>query len=259
MGEGGWDMETISTLFRLRMPRLAYLICDFHNPTGFLMTEDQRSAVLAAGGRAGAHLVVDETFALLDLEPWRVMPEPMASGDSDGRVVTIGSMSKAYWGGLRVGWIRCVPPLARRLAQARAAVDLATPVLEQLVARHLLRSSEAVLTERRALLTTRRDALVSAVRRMLPDWRFTVPRGGLCLWAELERPEAEALAEAGEAEGVRIIPGPTFSVDRTLDRWVRLPFTQPPDALEEAVTRLATAQRRLRLGAPRGTAQPVGL
>jgi DNA-binding transcriptional MocR family regulator len=116
----------------------------------------------------------------------------------------------------------------------------------------LLRASEGVLAERRVLLTERRDALVAAVRHSLPTWRFTVPRGGICLWAELDRPEAEALAEAAEAEGVRIVPGPTFSVDWTMDRWVRLPFTQSPEALEEAVVRLAAAERRLRLGARRG-------
>ncbi|MFL5798465.1 MAG: PLP-dependent aminotransferase family protein [Actinomycetota bacterium] len=248
VAERGWDVETIAARFREGVPRLAYLIPDFQNPTGFLMGDAERAVVVAAAGRAGTHLVVDETFALLDLEPWRRMPSPMAAQDEG--VITVGSMSKAFWGGLRVGWIRCVEPLARRLSRARAAVDLASPALEQLVAQHLLGASGAVLTERRALLTTRRDALVAALGRDLPGWQFTVPRGGLCLWAELERPEAEALAEAAQAEGVRIVPGPTFGVGGTLDRRVRLPFTQPRDLLEEAVGRLAAAGRRLRAGAP---------
>jgi DNA-binding transcriptional MocR family regulator len=158
-------------------------------------------------------------------------------------------MSKSFWGGLRVGWIRCTPPLARRLARARAAIDLATPVLEQLVAERLLRASGPVLAERRKLLAERRDALAAALGRDLPAWRFAVPRGGLCLWAELERPEAERLADAASQEGVHVVAGPTFSPDGTLERHLRLPFTQPPDRLEEAVRRLAAAERRLRLGA----------
>lgn len=248
MADRGWDVETIAARFREGVPRLAYLIPDFQNPTGFLMGDAERAAVVAAAARAGTHVVVDETFATLDLEPWRAMPSPTAAQDEG--VITIGSMSKAFWGGLRVGWIRCVEPLARRLSRARAAIDLASPALEQLVAEHLLAARGAVLAERRALLTARRDALVAALGRELPGWRFTVPRGGLCLWAELERPEAEALAEAAQAEGVRIVPGPTFGVGGTLDRRVRLPFTQPPDRLEEAVTRLAGAECRLRAGAP---------
>ena len=80
----------------------------------------------------------------------------------------------------------------------------------------------------------------------LPAWRFAVPRGGLCLWARLERPGAEALADAAAREGVHVVAGPTFGVDGTLDRHLRLPFTQPPDRLEEAVRRLAAAERRVR-------------
>ena len=254
MRDDGWDVEMVAARFREAAPRIAYMIPDFQNPTGFLMEDGQRAAVVAAAERAGAHLVVDETFVQLDLEPRGSMPEPVAARDPDGRVVTVGSMSKAYWGGLRVGWIRCVPTLARRLARARAAVDLATPVFEQLVAEHLLRASTAVLAERRALLLERRDALATALRREVPTWRFTVPRGGLCLWVELDRPEADALAEAAEPEGVRIVPGPIFGVDGTLDRWVRLPYTQPPEVLGEAVRRLAAARRRLHLGARRDPA-----
>src|SRR5439155_2957610 len=185
------------------------------------------------------------TFAQLDLEPWRARPDPVARADRDGVVMSVGSMSKAFWGGLRIGWIRCAAPLARRLARSRAGLDLATPVMEQLVAEHLLSMSDTVLAERRDLLTARRDALVAALRTDLPRWRFTVPRGGLCLWAELDRPDAELLARAAASEGVRIVPGPVFGVDGSLDRFVRLPFTQPPDVLRDAVRRLVRATDRL--------------
>lgn len=249
VGDAGWDMELIAVRFRDAVPRLAYLIPDFQNPTGFLMSDDDRSAVVAAAGRAGAYVIVDETFAELDLEPWYAGPRPMAAHEAEGRVVTIGSMSKAFWGGLRTGWIRCAPALGRRVARARAAMDLASPVLEQLVAEHTLLARKEVLSERRALLTARRDTLAGALRNELPAWRFRVPRGGLCLWAELDRPEAEALADIAETEGVRIVPGPRFGPDGALERHVRLPYTQPEEVLQEAVARLAAAHRRLRLGA----------
>ncbi len=257
MRDDGWDVEMMASLWRTAVPRLAYLICDFQNPTGFLMTDGERAAVVAAAARAGSHVIVDETFAQIDLEPWRATPRPLAAHDREGRVISIGSMSKAYWGGLRVGWIRCTTALAHRLARARAGLDLSTPVLEQLVAEHLLRMGESVLAERRGLLTSRRDALVGALHRDLPAWRFRLPRGGLCLWAELGGADAEALVYAADAGGVRLIPGSTFSVDGTLNRRVRLPYTQPAHALEEAVERLAAADRRLRLGAGGPTDQSM--
>jgi DNA-binding transcriptional MocR family regulator len=244
MADGGWDVDRLAAGLVAGSPRLAYLIPDFQNPTGFLMTDAERAEVSEACRRAGTPLVVDETFSQLDLEPWRPTPAPTASYGRD-TVITIGSMSKAYWGGLRVGWIRCAPALAYRLARSRAGLDLATPVLDQLVAIHLLRASEAVLAERRSLLGTRRDALVSALQRELPAWSFVVPRGGLSLWVELEDAGSRALAEAAKTNGVRIIPGPTFAADDTLENRVRLPFTQPPHVLEEATVRLAAAQRRL--------------
>ena len=238
-----WDVEAIADLLRRRSARLAYLIPEFHNPTGLLMDGAARESIVRAARRAGALLVVDETFARLDLEPWRTRPDPVARADRDGLVLSVGSMSKAFWGGLRVGWIRCAAPLAARLAQSRAGLDLATAVMDQLVAEHLLSMSDAVLAERRELLTERRDALVSALHAELPGWRFAVPRGGLCLWAELDGFDADVLARAASSE-VRIVPGPVFGIDGSLDRFVRLPFTQPPDVLRDAVRRLARATNR---------------
>ena len=243
MTAAGWDMTTLAKRFRVTDPRLAYLIPDFQNPTGFLMNDDERAAIVEAARRAGSHLVVDETFVELDLEPWRRRPKPVAAHDRTGVVVTTGSMSKAYWGGLRVGWIRATVPLAHRVARARVGIDLSTPVLEQLVAQHLLEGGEEAMAERRALVTSRRDALMAAVRSELPAWRFAPPRGGLSLWVELDGVDASALAPAAEEEGVRIIPGSTFAVDGALDDRLRLPYTQPEDVLEEAVRRLATAER----------------
>ena len=67
---------------------------------------------------------------------------------------------------------------------------------------------------------------------MLPEWRFTVPAGGVMLWAELDGPISSALARAAEDVGVRLAPGPRFGLDGTLERFLRLPFTLAPDDLD---------------------------
>lgn len=249
LGDDGWDPDLLAALFRRAVPQLAYTICDFHNPTGLLMSAPLRASLVAEAERAGTQVIVDETSLDLDLAPHRAIPGPLASHGADGRVMSIGSMSKAFWGGLRIGWIRAPQPVVRRLARVRAARDLATPVIEQLIAVQLLAVRDDVLRERRALLAERRDTLAAALRREIPEWRFTVPRGGMTLWVELDGPHSEPLADVAEAAGVRIVPGPRFGVEGTLLNRVRLPFTQPPAVLETAVRLLADCRDRLALGA----------
>lgn len=245
----GWDLDLVGALLRSAVPQLAYTICDFHNPTGCLMSDADRRALVAGAERTGTQVIVDESFAELDLGGPSPQPRPLASHAPDGRVFTIGSMSKAFWGGLRIGWIRAPQPIVHRLARVRASRDLATPVLDQLVAVELLAVRGEVLRERRSFLRERRDALVRALRDRIPTWRFEVPRGGLCLWVELDGPHSEPLAELAEQNGVRVVPGPSFAIGATHDAWLRIPFTQPPAVLEMAVERLAESRHRLSLGA----------
>src|SRR6185436_8658823 len=97
------------------------------------------------------------------------VPPPVAVFDRHSRVVSIGGMSKPYWGGLRIGWVRASAPLVQRLAALRVGVDMSSPVLEQLVAVHLLNQSAEIVAARRAQLVIRRDALVGALRELLPE------------------------------------------------------------------------------------------
>jgi DNA-binding transcriptional MocR family regulator len=240
----GWDGELLLEALRQTRPRLTYVIPEFHNPTGHLMTTALRERLVAAAHAAGTELVVDESFVDLALDVAE-MPPPVVVFDRHSRVISIGGMSKAYWGGLRIGWVRASAPLVQRLAAIRVGVDMASPVLEQLVAVRLLRQAETIVAARRDQLRQRRDALMSALREMLPEWSFHVPAGGVTLWAELDGPISSALSRAAEDVGVRLAPGPRFGLDGTLERFLRLPFTLPPDDLTEAVRRLAGVRHDL--------------
>ena len=242
--DDGWDVDMFAATLRQAAPRLAYLIADHHHPTGLTLAAADRAAVVALARETRTPLVVDETMAELGLDPDRPEPPPVAALDPGGEtVVTVGSMSKAFWAGLRIGWIRASPTLIGRLALARATVDMASPVVEQLVARELLADPAAVLGPQRALLRARRDALVAAVRATLAGWTFAVPAGGLSLWARLDAPRSSALAAVADGHGVRIAAGPRFGVDGAFERFVRLPYTLPEPQLEAAVERLALAWR----------------
>jgi DNA-binding transcriptional MocR family regulator len=118
-------------------------------------------------------------------------------------------------------------------------------VLDQLVGVRLLARRDAVVAARRSELLARRDALVAALAEYLPEWRYVLPHGGLCLWVELDAPVASGLARAAAELGVRVAPGPRFGAEGTMERFLRLPYTLPDEQLVEAVRRLAQARGEL--------------
>jgi DNA-binding transcriptional MocR family regulator len=244
ISEAGWDDDLLLTTVRDARARLAYLIPDYHNPTGHLMDAALRERLPIGAHAVGTDIVVDESFVDLRLDGPEV-PPAVATFDRAARVLTIGGLSKPYWGGLRIGWVRAATSITARLAAARVAVDMSSPVLDQLVAAHLMGMRDQVVAARRVELRNRRDTLVAALRAHLPEWRFVVPHGGLCLWVELDAPVSSALARAVEEAGVRLAPGPRFGADGTMERFMRLPYTLPEADLVEAVRRLADARQSL--------------
>ncbi|GAA5196708.1 PLP-dependent aminotransferase family protein [Rugosimonospora acidiphila] len=244
IGEAGWDRELLLDILRQNRPRAAYLIPEFQNPTGHLMPVDLRERLPAAAHAAGTDLIVDESFVDLALDIDE-MPPPVAAFDRHARVLSIGGMSKTYWGGLRIGWIRAAAPIVQRLAAVRVGVDMSGPVIEQLVAARLLAHAQTVVEARRARLRRQRDVLVAALRERLPEWRFRVPAGGVTLWLELDAPISSPLCRTVEQDGVRLAPGPRFGMDGTMERFLRMPFTLPEADLLAAVDRIVRARGEL--------------
>ena len=234
----GWDLEMLAATLRQASPRLAYLLPDHQNPTGLVLDAGARVKVAAMAARARTPLVIDETLAELTLDDVPA-PAPFAKSAGAGTVLSIGSTNKTFWGDLRVGWIRTEPDLVRRLAAARAGLDLGTPVLEQLVATHLLGDIEAVVATRREELRRQRAALEAALHSYFPAWSWRRPSGGLSLWVELDAPVSSLLAGTAEAYGIALAAGPRFGVDGSFERFLWLPFTLGVDVVEEAVQRLA--------------------
>jgi DNA-binding transcriptional MocR family regulator len=235
--DASWDADQYRSTLAQTGSRLSYLIPDFHNPTGRLMGIECRQKIARAA--AGGYLIIDETMIDLWLDGPR--PVPMAAFDRGGQVVSLGSMGKSFWGGLRIGWIRASREFVAALSAARAANDMGSPILEQLAATALLRRRDNVLDERRHAIRGQRDHLLRLVGEQLPDWRFDRPPGGLSAWAELPRPLSSALAVAAHERGVWIAPGGRFGVGGAFERFVRLPYAQPEPVLSEIVNRLAQA------------------
>jgi DNA-binding transcriptional MocR family regulator len=226
----GWDIAELRRTVRDAGPALAYLIPDFHNPTGALMNARARKQVLAALDHSRTVVVIDETFAELALDDVELPPPARGT-------ITLGSLAKSVWGGLRVGWVRAGEERVQRLAAARATADMASPVLEQLIAVEVLAQREAVVAENRGRLRAGRDALAAALEPT--GWRFTLPSGGAYLWVELPAPIATSLAARAHDRGLHVTPGPRFGAAGLLERFLRLPFTAPEEQLTAAVHVLA--------------------
>ncbi|MFD3870160.1 PLP-dependent aminotransferase family protein [Streptomyces sp. NPDC058623] len=243
VSDAGWDLEIAESTLRQTVPRLAYVIPDFHNPTGALMPPEQRLRLLAATRATGTWLVVDETIADIALDV--PAPAPLASlaprGGAD-HVITIGSLSKTHWGGLRVGWIRAGAKMITELTAVRVSADMTGSVLDQVVALPLMDALDRTLPARLDQLRGRRGALVASLQRHTPEWSWQLPPGGLSLWVDLGEPVSSALAERAASVGVHIGRGARFGVDPgTFEHRLRIPYTLPPDRLDEGVRLLAKA------------------
>ncbi|MER6400814.1 PLP-dependent aminotransferase family protein [Kitasatospora sp. NBC_01246] len=246
-----WDLAEWRRVLRGATPRAAYVIPDFHNPTGALVPEEQRRELLAAARAAGTIVLADETTAELGwgLAPDAVLPRPMAALDRSAQVVTVGSAGKLLWGGLRIGWVRAAPALVRRLATARVYSDVGAPVLDQLIAAELLGEPlAAVRAHQLDRLRSTAEAFARALRERLPAWHYAAPPGGLALWVSTGGLSGAALAQAGEQGGVRIAAGNRFGSDGAFEHHIRIPLTLPAAAVPAAVERLAEVAARAALG-----------
>jgi DNA-binding transcriptional MocR family regulator len=251
-----WLSVAERTLVSAR-PTVAYLMPDFQNPTGRLLDAAGRERLARALRRAGTTAVVDESFAELWLES---PPPPPLAAFGRGHL-SVGSLSKSFWGGLRIGWVRGEADVVRQLTAVAVRTTMSGPVVEQLAACVLLDGAEAALDAQRRQLRERRDTLVRALRRELPDWRVPEPAGGLVLWCGLPERQSHALVAAAQRHGLHLAPGPLFGTGHALDDRLRLPFTQPPEVLERAVAVLvrarAEAAGRPRVVADRGPVESV--
>jgi len=253
VGDDPWPVDDLARV--APSAQLAMLVPDFHNPTGSLMGSPARRAVARTLAASGVTTIVDETLrdlAIGDLE----MPEPYAHHDPNA--IVVGSAAKSLWGGLRIGWIRAPRSLVSKLVQERMVRDLGTAAVDQLVVATALEHGEIVPEGRREDLRARRDALVEAVGRHLPDWRVNRPEGGLSLWAALPVAASSSLTVAAQDEGLTLTPGPRFfpTLPALGERHLRLPFVLPPEQVDDAVGRLARAWQRVVSGQPQGAHDP---
>lgn len=225
---GPTDLSVLDTA------RLLYVMPGFHNPTGVVTDAPTRARILHAASERGVLVVDDQAVA----ETWfgEPLPPPLRATE----VVTVGSLSKIVWGGLRVGWLRAARPIIDPLVRLKGLSDLGSSVPSQLVAASVLDRLDELKERRLPEIRRRRDALVDELRTHLRSWRFEVPDGGLALWVDIGE-DAEAFASVAAAFGVGVLAGTACSADGSHRTHLRLGYGLAPERLSEGVRRLAVA------------------
>jgi DNA-binding transcriptional MocR family regulator len=244
------DVAAIADAVAAHRPALVYLIPSFHNPTGSLLPAAARGDIVELARRHPDVTIIDDlTIAELPLADgpagWGRQPPPLAAlAPRLPNVVTVGSFSKTYWGGLRTGWVRAPEGIIARLAAAKAAADLGSPPFQQAILATLVRDRHEEILKGRADWTRDRYAVMaSALSSLLPGWRWSPPAGGLTIWARLPGDaDSSAFAQAALRRGVAVIPGRLLSVSGRRSPWLRLAFVRPPSELAVAVQTLAAVQ-----------------
>jgi DNA-binding transcriptional MocR family regulator len=232
-----WDTESLRGLAQRTKPAIAYLVPDFHNPSGLLSSTEERQAV---GDILGAlmemkAIVIDETFFDLDLRSAQTsfrepIPHFAALHPAMANIITVGGLSKIAWAGLRIGWARVPDPQQRALIAAASDVQ-PPPILDQLIAIELWPELARIVRRRIKRLQAQRAVMLENL--VTHGLSTALPLGGLSAWVDLGAPIAGQLRDRVASKGWYISTGSMYSTGQPFDRFIRLPFTQEPETIAE--------------------------
>jgi DNA-binding transcriptional MocR family regulator len=222
--------------------RLVYLTPTYQNPTGVVMPEHTRREVAQLADEFGVPIVEDHSLSELGIEGGA--PQLIASyGSDNSNIISMGSLSKLLWAGLRVGWLRAPVSTIAKIARVKTAADLGSPLLTQAIATQLMQATEDARTLRRVQLREGRDLLAALLREYLPSWQFQSPSGGLFLWVRLAGYDTRQFAQLAARNGVALTPGPLFAADDSCVEYLRIPYLLDEDLIRLGVQRLAQSWR----------------
>jgi DNA-binding transcriptional MocR family regulator len=236
----GLRPESLQRTLAAERPALLYVQTGPHNPTGRVPSPARLRALADVLDEHGSTTVLEDT-ALADLTfTGRVRPE-LAGLCRRATVVSVRSLSKVAWGGLRIGWLRAPSPVVERTMHRRLAGDLGTSVPSQLFALALLDHLDDIAAHRRRVLRDGLDRALERLARSLPEWRVTPPLGGSVLWAELPVTDSGPYVQLARRHGVHVLPGSISRPERGDSAFVRICVDRSPEVVDAGVQRLATA------------------
>ncbi len=221
-------------------PKFVYTVPNFHNPAGVTMSRERRERLVALCREAHVPIVEDNPYGLLRFEG---PSEPTLRSMDPENVIYVGTVSKVFSPGVRVGWAVAEPGVLQRLILAKEAADLCGSSFTMLVTERYL-SDDRWQVNLRGLVETyrsRRDAMLAALQEHFPaDASWTEPAGGFFVWATVpDYFDTQALLAAAVERRVAYVPGTAFYPDGRGRDKMRLAFCYPTeDDITEGVRRL---------------------
>jgi 2-aminoadipate transaminase len=224
-----------------RRPKFLYTIPNFHNPAGVTLAADRRQTILEICAEHDLLVIEDNPYGLLGFEGQHY---PALRSVEPDNVVYLGSFSKTFAPGLRVGWALAPHAVREKLVLAAESATLCPPAFTQAVVSRYLATQDwkGQVKAYREAYRERRDAMLCALEQYLPDGcRWTRPDGGFYVWLTVpEGLDTKAMLPRAVTERVAYVPGTAFYADSFGSRQMRLSYCYPtPDRIKEGVRRLA--------------------
>jgi 2-aminoadipate transaminase len=241
LDEEGMVVERLEeALVRGERPKFVYTVPNFHNPAGVTMSGRRREHLVALCREAHIPIVEDNPYGLLRFEG---RPEPTLRSMDPQNVIYLGTVSKVFSPGVRVGWALAEPGVLQRLVLAKEAADLCGSNLNMLVTERYLTGEmwRTNLDRLVQIYRSRRDVMLKALTERFPaDATWTRPAGGFYVWVTLPPYfDTRALLAAAVERRVAYVPGTAFYPDGRGTDTMRLAFCYPTeDRIEEGVKRL---------------------
>ncbi|MEW1639695.1 PLP-dependent aminotransferase family protein [Streptomyces sp. NPDC093801] len=224
-----------------RRVKLLYTIPNFHNPSGVTLAVERRAEILEICRSYGVLVLEDNPYGLLGFDG-RTYPA-LHSLDPEN-VVYLGSFSKTFAAGLRVGWVLAPQAVREKLVLAAESATLCPPTLNQMIVSRYLATQDwrGQITTLREVYRERRDAMLGALEEYLPGCGWTEPAGGFYVWVKVpEGVDTRAMLPRAVASRVAYASGTGFYTNGLGSRRMRLSYSYPtPERIREGVRRLAS-------------------
>ena len=246
-----------STVYR--RAKLIYIVPDFCNPSGITMTLEERQALVDFARREDLLIVEDSPYRELRYSGSDI---PTIYSLAPERTLHLGSFSKIFAPGFRLGWIIAEPELLEQIFVCKQALDLCPPVFDQYLAAEFMGSGalDRNLVRSIGLYRDKRDYMLSLLEKYMPDGvTWTHPDGGLFLWVTLpEGIDTVAMYDSALTAGVAYVAGSFFYLDGSHRNTMRLNFSYlAKERMEAGVRLLASEIRKAASGSQIIDTQPV--